>query len=444
MAVGYIIFVINYNYSTNYLYIAVLRERLSCYRIIGELMNGEEKMQYFPTINQMITCEKEYKEKEHDIFIADADDVIKKIYFEICSDCNLSCTMCFRHTWIDETTGMLKLDAFMDVLNDAEAMEYVHTVFLGGMGEPLMHPDIETMIRAAHEKGKNVELITNCTMLTESMSERLISAGLNKIWVSMDGFSKDIYESIRINGKFGKIVEHIEAFNRVNEKLGANAKVGITFVAQKSNIQQLEALPDFVEKYNISDINISNVIPNTENAEDEILYAKVITNYFSPLRGDITDYLKYDIPAMDLTKPGVEEAYEAVKPILNKSKIPEGRNTRDVPYCRFVNEGHVFVRWDGNIAPCMGILHSSYTYFLSEKRAVYHHSFGNIYEQKLSEIWNSQEYSNFRQRVINFDFSPCVVCGGCDMREMNEEDCYGNTSPTCGACLWAHNIASCP
>jgi hypothetical protein len=46
--------------------------------------------------------------------------------------------------------------------------------------------------------------------------------------------------------------------------------------------------------------------------------------------------------------------------------------------------------------------------------------------------------------VIAFDFSPCVHCGGCEWAESNEMDCFGNSFPVCGDCLWARGVILCP
>lgn len=52
--------------------------------------------------------------------------------------------------------------------------------------------------------------------------------------------------------------------------------------------------------------------------------------------------------------------------------------------------------------------------------------------------------SEFRRRVQEFNFSPCILCGGCDLFESNQEDCIGSPVPTCGGCLWAQGIIRCP
>jgi hypothetical protein len=54
------------------------------------------------------------------------------------------------------------------------------------------------------------------------------------------------------------------------------------------------------------------------------------------------------------------------------------------------------------------------------------------------------EHLSFRDRVQDFDFAECTICGSCDLAEKNEEDCIGNTFPTCGGCLWAQGVVQCP
>ena len=148
------------------------------------------------------------------------------------------------------------------------------------------------------------------------------------------------------------------------------------------------------------------------------------------------------------TSSFVTQAQTALKALMQShfcelsiSDVPVVRKTH---YCRFVQEGNCFVRYDGNVAPCMGVLHNSVTYLWQQKRKIYHYSFGNASRQRLDEIWYSDSYSQFRQRVSEFTFSPCMYCGGCELREENREDCYGNEGPTCGACLWAEGIIRCP
>lgn len=66
-----------------------------------------------------------------------------------------------------------------------------------------------------------------------------------------------------------------------------------------------------------------------------------------------------------------------------------------------------------------------------------------IGEMPLGEIWEGQPFSDFRQRLRDFHFSPCTTCGGCERFPANYVDCIGNTFPTCDGCLWAQGFVQC-
>lgn len=102
------------------------------------------------------------------------------------------------------------------------------------------------------------------------------------------------------------------------------------------------------------------------------------------------------------------------------------------------------VSWDGEVSPCVALMHSYKCYVLGREKNIRRYTLGNIAQQKVDKIWNSKEFQQFRKKVIEFDFSPCTSCGGCDFSESNEEDCFGNTFPVCGDCLWAQGVILCP
>ena len=105
--------------------------------------------------------------------------MLKKLYIEPTTKCNLNCKMCFRHTWFDEPICDLSLEDYRHVLFSMPRS--VETVFFGGMGEPLFHRDILEMIRLASETGVEVELLTNGTLLTEKMINGILDAGLTRL-----------------------------------------------------------------------------------------------------------------------------------------------------------------------------------------------------------------------------------------------------------------------
>ncbi len=291
----------------------------------------------------------------------------------------------------------------MRVLHTLRLGEY-NGVFFGGMGEPLLHSRIFEMIATAHTAGKRTELITNATMLTAETSQKLVESGLDCLWVSVDGFSKESYEQVRLGGLYDAIVQNLRSFREI----GKDVEMGIAFVMMKENLQELDRGNIFLDSLGIDFLHLSHVLPGNALSEKDSVY---------------------DLPYA----VGKVKRFE-------KEKIFE----KELDVCPFVREGTTFIRYDGEVVPCMQLLHNSYTYLYEEQRKVYRYAYGNIRTQDLKEIYNSPAYQAFRVRVENFEFPCCTLCMGCEDRKENLTDCAYNQAPTCGACLWAQGLIRCP
>ena len=115
--------------------------------------------------------------------------MLRKLYIEPTTLCNLNCKMCFRHTWFDEKFSHMSMENFTRALETMP--KTVETIFFGGMGEPLFHPEIVRMIELAAATGAELELLTNGTMLSEEMINHIIDAGLSRLWISIDDLETD-------------------------------------------------------------------------------------------------------------------------------------------------------------------------------------------------------------------------------------------------------------
>lgn len=365
-----------------------------------------------------------------------------RLYIEPTSFCNLNCEMCFRKSWIGESFGNIRAEAVLEMMDGALFRDGVETVFFGGMGEPLIHPRIFEMIAAAKERGKRVEIITNGTSLKRKNAERLVALGVDEVWVSIDSFDPEGYGKIQVGSSFGEVVQNLQAFNEVRE--GSASKLGLTFVVMKSNILQLTAFEDFADFIRADDVNISNMIPNTPEMESETLaYQTIFEDYIHPHYYDkaTKTVAMFRMTEDDLLEnPGIEKLLDSYRTLLWKGQPILRRENS----CKFITEGQCFLRWDGEVMPCMGLLHSANTCLHGTVRTVMSHSFGNIYEKSFTEIWNSEPYRHFRERVAAFNFAPCTTCGGCLRREGTADDCISSDGPVCGACLWGQGVAKCP
>ena len=376
--------------------------------------------------------------------------MLRKLYIEPTTKCNLNCKMCFRHTWFDEPICDLSLDDFRQVLSTMP--KTVETIFFGGMGEPLFHRDILTMIRLAAETGAEVELLTNGTLPTEQMIHGILDAGLTRLWISID----DLQTNSSINAEAdradtdhsghnhsGLVLSNIRMLNKIRQKSLSSISLGITFVAMKSNVHQLSKLPFFIAQHLVDEVNVSNISPTDEASQEELLYTGLVNMYTGPGKGSVLPTVR--LPFFDLNIP---EAADGIRSLMRKQNFNLYFNDQPVlrktGYCKFVREGMTFVRADGQVCPCMALLHNGYTYLHNIRRKITHCSFGNIKEQPLAAVWSSKEYKAFRRKFEEFDFASCIYCGHCELFEENQEDCIGNSHPACGGCLWAEGVLSCP
>ena len=115
------------------------------------------------------------------------------------------------------TDKLLSLDLFRKVLG--EVKDYAHTMQFYFQGEPLLNKDLAQMIAEAHEAGLYTIVSTNAQAMTRELAEALVSAGLNRIIVSMDGLTQASYGAYRIGGDVEKAKAALRYLREAKKKL---------------------------------------------------------------------------------------------------------------------------------------------------------------------------------------------------------------------------------
>jgi MoaA/NifB/PqqE/SkfB family radical SAM enzyme len=149
------------------------------------------------------------------------------------------------------------------------------------------------------------------------------------------------------------------------------------------------------------------------------------------------------MPLMDVN-PQTVGALETIFKNMQHLELAGSLVNQNTDQCPFVERGSLSIRQDGKVSPCLPLLYT-HTHFLDERERTSKEFFvGDLREQNLLDIWTSPNYLALRQRLADFDFSPCSFCNSCEMANDNNEDCFGNVHPTCGGCLWAQGLIRCP
>jgi MoaA/NifB/PqqE/SkfB family radical SAM enzyme len=366
---------------------------------------------------------------------------LTKVYIEPTVDCNLDCITCFRNAW-DQPIGRMTDETFESILEGLKKMDPIPSVYFGGIGEPLFHQKTIGWIRRVKELGVKVELITNGTILTEKKCRELIDAGLDILWVSLDGATPEGFGDVRLGAELPQILENLRRLFRMRG--GGHfpkPEIGVAFVAMKRNINDLPNIIKMGQTFGAKYFSVSNVQPATAEMQADRLYTRTMRNIAympSPMLP------KLSLPKMDFNEDTQSALTEAFNSGCNVSFA--GNNwggANDV--CNFVESGTMSVAWTGDVSPCWPLMHTHTSYLHNKPKHSKKHVIGNVREKSIEALWTDPAYVSYRERLHNFVFAPCTFCGGCDLSETNEEDCYGNADfPVCGGCLWAQGIIQCP
>lgn len=107
----------------------------------------------------------------------------KKVYIEITSVCNLSCVFCPPTA---RAKGFIQVDTFKKVLDQVKA--HTDYIYLHVKGEPLMHPKLDELLDAAHERGLKVNITTNGTLINKAKHRLLGKPALRQMNFSLHSF----------------------------------------------------------------------------------------------------------------------------------------------------------------------------------------------------------------------------------------------------------------
>jgi MoaA/NifB/PqqE/SkfB family radical SAM enzyme len=158
------------------------------------------------------------------------------LLFLVNRGCNLCCSFCTL--W--DTPANVPLDRAVALLDEAVAIG-TRTVVLTG-GEPLLHPDLPAIVRAAKARGLAVNLTTNGT-LHDRHHDALVSAGEDSLSFSIDGLP-DTHDRLR-----GQPRAHARTWAAL-ERVVREGQVGasVYFTVTRQNVRELVEVHEQVRR----------------------------------------------------------------------------------------------------------------------------------------------------------------------------------------------------
>jgi MoaA/NifB/PqqE/SkfB family radical SAM enzyme len=136
--------------------------------------------------------------------------------------CNLSCAYCNEY---DKTSDPVPLPTMLRRI-DRLAELRTGIVTISG-GEPMMHPELDAIIRRVRDRGMLAGLITNGFYLGKERIGRLNEAGLEYLQISIDNVEPDeiSQKSLKtLDKKLRHLAEHARFHVNINSVVGAGMK----------------------------------------------------------------------------------------------------------------------------------------------------------------------------------------------------------------------------
>ncbi|MFH1810510.1 MAG: radical SAM protein [Pseudomonadota bacterium] len=141
--------------------------------------------------------------------------------------CNGKCVACPIHQ--TGGTHQLSLDQIVQIRKEASRLGTMMVLLSGG--EPLMHPDILSIINELENKGRmRVNLSTNGSLVNAEMARQLGAVNLTSICVSVESPSREVHDALR---GMGSHEEALQAVRLLREHApGLKVSLGTTITAR--------------------------------------------------------------------------------------------------------------------------------------------------------------------------------------------------------------------
>lgn len=312
------------------------------------------------------------------------------------SRCNCRCVMC--DIWKgNNNVQQLEESDISELLISLKRLNTKMVVMSGG--EALMHPNFFRLCEILKSQDLKITILST-GLLLKKYAEEIIEK-TDEVIISLDG-SKEIHDKIRnIPNAYEKLKEGVQSLKQLKKGYRITGRS----VIQKLNFTDFPNIVDAAKDIGLDQISFLTADVTTDAFNREELWGEEKTSEIKLSAEEVIQF-KDIIESLikthskDLETKFIAESPDKIRRFYHYyaayhglSDFPEIRC--NAPWVSAVIEA------DGSVRPCF-----------------FHHKIGNVRENKLTDIINSESSISFRK---NLDMSENPICKKCV--------CYLNLSP---------------
>lgn len=288
---------------------------------------------------------------------------VSSISFEPTTSCNLRCPECPSGLRaFSRPTGDLNKEFFYKIIDEIHN-DLIYLIFYF-QGEPYLNPDFPEMVRYASEKKIYTITSTNAHFLNDENARKTVESGLDRLIISLDGTTQEVYQSYRRGGKLDKVIEGTKNIVKWKKLLKSEKPFLIyQFLVVKPNEHQIDEV-----KFLAKELGVEKVLFKSAQIYD---YEK--GNKLIPTIGKYSRYRKLNNGNYSL-----------------KNKMANS--------CWKMWHSDV-ITWDGKVVPCC---------FDKDAKFV----LGDLNNSSFLKIWKSPAYNKFRSTVLK-SRDKIEICKNC-------------------------------
>jgi len=159
------------------------------------------------------------------------------VSIETTSVCNAKCVMC-PHSVMPRRNTRMEEKVFDAVVGQLGEMK-VRLVILSLIGEPLLDDKLVERVRLLSNLGYKVRIVTNASLLTREVSQRLVAAGLSELYASLNGYDEKSHQNMMCFGtpQFTNCVENLAYFSEIS---GGRIKMHLNCLVRQPMLSEVK------------------------------------------------------------------------------------------------------------------------------------------------------------------------------------------------------------